>query len=113
MLGIIFAIFDAADKADIILISYDLGSCVLDWLTSFLRNRLLTVSFAGSLSAIYTVLYGVLQGSVLGSLLHVLYTDDVCDVAASYQLHMHCYADNIQLYMHCAVADIGITTRNI
>lgn len=136
LLGITSAIFDAADKADVTLlaaldlsaafdcvdhhillerlrISYGLGGCVLDWIASFLHDRSQTVSFAGGLSAASTVLYGVPQGSVLGPLLYVLYTADVCDIAASHQVHIHCYADDIQLYKHCAVADIDTTTRNI
>ena len=123
LLGITSAIFDAADKADVtqlaaldlsaafdcvdhhtllerLGISYGLGGCVLDWIASFLHNRSQTVSFAGGLSAASTVLYGVSQGSVLGPLLYVLYTADVCDIAASHQVHIHCYADDIQLYRH-------------
>ena len=136
LLGITSAIFDAADKADVTLlaaldlsaaydcvdhyillerlrISYGLGGCVRDWITSFLQDRSQTVSFAGGLSAASTILYGMPQGSVLGPLLYVLYTADVSDIAASHQMHIHCYADDIQLYKHCAVADIDTTTRNI
>ena len=136
LLGITSAIFDAADKANVTLlaaldlsaafdcvdnyillehlrISYGLGGCVLDWIASFLQNRSQTVSFAGGLSAASIVLYCVPQGSVLGPLLYVLYTADVCDIAASHLVHIHCYADDIQLYKHCVVADIDTTTRNI
>ena len=77
----------------------------------FSQDRSQIVSFAGGLSAASTVFYGVPQGSVLGPLLYVLYTADVC--AAFHQVHIHCYADDIQLYKHCAVADIDTTSRNI
>ena len=90
-------------------ISFSLGGCVLYWIAYFLQDRSQTVSFARELSAASTVLYGMPQGSVLGPLFYVLYTADVCDIAAFHQVHIHCYAYDIQLYMHCAVAYIVVT----
>ena len=76
--------------------SYGFDGCVLDRIAFFLRNRSQTVSFAEGLSAVSIVLYGEPQGFVLGPQLNVLFTADVCDLAASHPVHIHCFVNDMQ-----------------
>ena len=76
--------------------SYSFDCCVLDRIAFFLRNRSQTVSFAERLSAVSIAFYGVPKGFVLGPLLYVLFTADVCDLAASHPVHIHSYANGMQ-----------------
>ena len=70
-----------------------------------MTQRQQVVSFCGQQAATTDLLYGVPQGSVLGPLLFVMYTADVCDIAAAHGLGTHAYADDQQVYVHCKPAD--------
>jgi len=50
---------------------------VLDWIYSFVSDRIQTVNFAGGQSNWFSILCGVPQRSVLGPLLFILYAADV------------------------------------
>ena len=71
----------------------------------FTTGLLSTDIFNGEKSPTMDLEYGVPQGSVLGPLLFVLYTADVCDIAAAHGLNNHAYADDQQLYNHCLPRD--------
>ena len=74
-----------------------LSGVVLDWIESFLSDRIQRISYNGQLSAMLEVLFGVPQGSVLGLLLYILYTADLAHVVARHGLSLHQYADDCQL----------------
>ena len=70
----------------------------LNWVVSFLTNRMQTVVFTGVKSAPISLLYGLPQGSVLRHLLFNLYTADVIKIAESFGIHIHCNADDVIIY---------------
>jgi hypothetical protein len=85
--------------------TYGIGGTALRWIKSFLTGRSLVVNFAGQQSTCSMLTCGVPQGSVTGPLLFNLYTADVVRIAQSFDVHVHCYADDLQLYVHCTVHD--------
>ena len=93
--------------------TFGINGLVLSWLVSFLSNRTQYVAFNGSVSTTTNLECGVPQGSVLGPLLFVLYTADIVEIAASFGVSVHCYADDIQLYVHCDVASVDEAINRI
>ena len=59
------------------------------------------------------LLCGIPQSLVLGLLLFFLYTADVIAIAESYDIQVHCYANDVQLYVHCVVNNIEDATRQL
>ena len=56
----------------------------------------------GLSSRIIHIKCSVPQGSVLGPLLFILYTAELADIAAQYEITLHAFADDNQLYMFIA-----------
>ena len=77
------------------------GICdhALNWLRSYLSDRTQFVRIQDVSSHVNDLPYGVPQGSVLGPLLYSLYTSPLGDIARSYSLSYHFYADDTQLYL--------------
>jgi len=96
------AAFDTVDY-EILLhrleVSFGVSGQDLKWLSSFLTDRLQSVAFVGSISTPQRLLCGVPQGSVLGPLPFALYSADVIQIAATHEVCIHAYADDLQTYI--------------
>ncbi len=71
--------FDKVDHRLLLakLLRYGLSKKVVDWINSFLTNRLQTVVVEGSHSRSVVTLSGVPQGTVLGPILFILFINDM------------------------------------
>ena len=70
-----------------------LSENVLDWFTSYLKERSQPASIQDVLSL------GVPQGSVLGPALFTVCTKPLSTIAQRYRVKYHLYADDTQLYV--------------
>ena len=86
--------------------SYGVGSTALRWVHSFLSGRTQVVHFNGHLLTESLLTCGVPQGLVSMPKFFTLYTADVVRIAQSFDVCIHCYADNRQLYVHCCAAAV-------
>ena len=74
---------------------------VLKWIESYLTNRTFTVMHHTQESSEVELECSVPQGSVLGPLLFILYTAELVDIAARWNISLHSYADDTQALLHC------------
>ena len=70
------------------------------WLTSYLEDRTQSVMVSGAKSSAAPLTCGVPQGSVLGPGLFTDYSSPVVSIIKSFDISVHCYADDAQLYAH-------------
>ena len=84
------------------LIAYGIDGLLLEWIRSFLMNRLQFVSVNCTFSMPCTVASGVLQGSVLGPLLFLIFINDVCDIATD-TVFTKLFADDLKIYTEVAI----------
>jgi len=111
------AAFDTVDH-DILLqrlsISFGLSGNILDWLTSYLRDRSFMVAHGSTRSLWVPAPVGLPQGSVLGPLLYRIYTADLGSILAAASVLGQSYADDLQAYIHCLAtqADAAVGTMS-
>jgi hypothetical protein len=103
------AAFDAVDHdilLDILRVSFGISGVVLDWIRSFLSERVQEIRVGSSASEPVSLRFGVPQGSVLGPLLYIIYTADIIQVFESHGFKVHLYADDSQLYIHLELVNV-------
>ncbi len=96
------AAFDTIDH-DILLHRLEsrmgVAGSALQWIKSYLTDRMQSVKVGSELSTPTSCKYGVPQGSVLGPLLFSLYIMPIGDIVRQHSLNFHLYADDNQLYV--------------
>ena len=85
--------------------SYGIGGTAWSWIRSFLSSRLQVINFAGQQSTRSTLTCGIPQGFALGPLLFSLYSANIISIAQSFDVRVHCYANDLQLYVHYRAGD--------
>ena len=76
---------------------YGIGGMLLQWIESFLSNRLQAVRVGSCYSSICSVISGVPQGSVLGPVLFILFVNDITDCMAD-NVSVKLFADDAKIY---------------
>ena len=102
------AAFDTVDHSillDRLRIAFGMDGVVLDWITSFLKDRTQQVYYLGKLSSIGQLDCSVPQGSALGPLLFLLYTSDLFQEIEKQGFGVHSYADDTQIYVSVPASD--------
>ena len=75
---------------------YGIRGLPLQWMKSYLTNRLQFVQFNDHCSTPKTITYGVPQGSILGPLFFLLYISDICNVSQSVETIL--FADDTNIF---------------
>ena len=78
--------------------TYGVTGTALAWISSYLSNRLQSVSVSGVSSSPLVIPCGVPQGSVLGPILYILYNSPLHSISSSHGVLDHLYADDDQQY---------------
>ena len=96
------AAFDTLDHSSIIeLLSgwYGISGTALNWVRSYLSNRVQQVKLLDTLGEPFKTDYGVPQGSVLGPLLFTLFTTPLSSVMSRHNICHYLYTDDTQAYL--------------
>ena len=79
------------------LISYNIPTCMLRWIKSFLTNRTAKVKLNQSTSKRMTINEGVPQGGVLSPLLFILFVNDIGS-GLDHDIHYSLFADDLAIW---------------
>ena len=92
--------FDSVPHRPLIVKLRALGidDCIINWVKSYLAERIQVVAVDGIESDPLPVLSGVPQGSVLGPLLFLIYINDLPDTVQDELAHLNLFADDVLLY---------------
>ena len=93
------AAFDTIDHSILLKrleISFGIKKKALNWLLTYLSNRLQTVKTENIKSSAIPIKHGVPQGSVLGPLLFTLYISPLTEEIKAHNFSYHQYADDTQ-----------------
>ncbi|KAI5102638.1 gastrula zinc finger protein XlCGF28.1-like, partial [Silurus meridionalis] len=102
------AAFDTMDHA--ILISHpqhvvSLQGAVLNWFSSYLSNRTISVVLNDHSSLVAPLSSGVPQGSILGPIMFSRYMLPLGQLISNHKVQFHFYADDLQIYLPVILSD--------
>ena len=104
----LFSAFDTLDHSSIIeLLSgwYGISGTALNWVRSYLSNRVQRVKLLDKLEETFKTDDGVPQGSVLGPLLFTLNTTPLSSVISRHNICHHLHAADTQIYLSLSKTD--------
>lgn len=78
------------------LLAYGVDNLIVQWLCSFMSNRVISVKCKNCVSTPFILRIGVAQGSNCGPLAFIIYINDL--ISSLRFAHVICYADDIKLY---------------
>lgn len=83
---------------------------VLNWFSSFLKNRTFSVIIDDFSSDTAYLTSGIPQGSTLAHLLFSLYMSPLASIISRHNVYFHFYVDDIQIYMLLVLSDPNVLT---
>ena len=105
------AAFDTFDHSSIIELLtgwYGISGTALNWVRSYLSNRVQRAELLVKLGEPFKTDYGVPQGSVLGPLLFTVYTTPLSSVISRHNIYHHLYAADTHIFLSLSKTDLTV-----